>query len=87
MSVAEKPEECDSCRFKTFALTFYREPLAKDAWLCALCANTKAGHAYMFPLQHLRGDIHILQTICYVGNEIIAAVKASGEPPWNPGPS
>lgn len=78
----EKPEECDSCHYKTAALTRYDDRIAglngrdkETAWLCKLCASTLAGNAYRYPEQY-RDSGNTMRTICYVGNVILDALTS-----------
>lgn len=76
---ADKPEGCDGCGFRTPTLTRYYEELSYEGhhaqWLCALCAGTKTGNAARWP-DIYAADASVLQTICYVGNAILAALDA-----------
>jgi hypothetical protein len=69
--------ECFSCGFETDALKSYRRYDRDDAWLCALCASTMAGRAQKYPDQFPNRDV--LQTICYVGNVILEALRRAPE--------
>lgn len=76
----QKSEECDCCQFTTTELTEFPMGLGsrtpnEPMWLCELCANTPASNAYQYPGRY--DDHEVLKTLCYVGNAIIAAVKAS----------
>lgn len=42
-------------------------------WLCDLCAATPAGSALTYPDQY--PEARTLETICYVGNRILLAIK------------
>lgn len=82
--MSEKPEGCFSCGFETVNLTEYPRRRAIDyaegcetKWLCELCASTDAGTAVDYPTQFV--DIASLRTICYVGNVILAAIRARSE--------
>lgn len=83
MSGDEKPEDCDGCHFNTSELTLYEDrpgivPKGREKrWLCALCASTPCGNAATFPNQY--PDAKVLQTICYVGNVILAALRRDKE--------
>lgn len=76
----EKSEECDSCGFETTDLKEYphRGERSRHSpttmWLCFLCAHTPASNAYIYPSQY-EGQHAILRTLCYVGNEILKAIK------------
>ena len=75
----EQPDECDSCGFTTQELKAYEmyrgfPQKTQYKWLCELCASTPAGNAYEYPEQF--HDRPLMQTVCYVGNAIIAAIKA-----------
>ena len=79
MSTLEaKSECCDSCNYETKELEFYPFNMREDgSWLCELCAGTLAGNALEYPEQFR--DRRILQTICYVGNVILAKIRKSDE--------
>ena len=74
-----KPEECNSCAYETQELTFYdpRPGNVEGPWLCDLCAGTLAGSAAERPEAYR--DPVVLQTICYVGNVILDAIRDLGE--------
>jgi len=82
----ERPEECECCGFETKALDAYqvggmgyREP-KRDAWYCLLCASTMTSNAHYHHSNYYGTDtVLILQTICYVGNAIIAALEERGK--------
>lgn len=81
---ADKPEECNSCGFKLEELRAYASTRylfsgrsgPSHKWLCGLCAGTMAGNASEYPEQY--PEHQVLATICYVGNAILAAIKAKG---------
>ena len=77
-SEQNKPEECEACGFTTEALKHYGPSLGgvckEGKWLCDLCAGTFSGSAIDHPSSY-RGQTEILQTICYVGNAVLAALK------------
>lgn len=68
----EKPDECESCGFKTSVLEGYVSYFPNNTirWYCDLCASTMASK---------KKDDHVLQAICYVGNAILAAIKGKSE--------
>lgn len=77
---SDKPDRCASCEFKTEELIPCRRydqssvaNRVKDDWLCNLCASTSAGTAQHYPRQY-QGQIAVLSTMCYIGNELLAAV-------------
>jgi hypothetical protein len=80
-----KPEECESCNFKTAALVAYRQnrylgsrqdtsEKETHKWLCLLCASTMAGTAAEYPEQYGDHAGDILQAICFVGNMILSSL-------------
>ncbi len=73
----ERPDECESCGYETDlkAYSMCRSlPKSEYKWLCNLCAGTMAGNAYEYPEQY--ENVPLFQTVCYVGNAILDAVKA-----------
>lgn len=81
--------ECASCGWETENLTAYTNQKARNFghekynedslyhWICNLCASTITSTALSYPAQiH---DVQVLQTICYVGNAILAALRPSKE--------
>lgn len=77
--MAEQPAECDCCGFETEALTDYGWHGSGSKWCCDLCASTMASRAHEHPEQ-FRGQEHVLKAICYVGNVLLAAIKAQHVP-------
>lgn len=75
MSMDDLPE-CDSCGYQTALKPYQRgfPEQGEPAHLCDLCASTRAGNAQEYPRQY-EGQTAILQTICYVGNAILDALK------------
>lgn len=80
--MTDKPEDCEACHYETTELTEYR---ADDSigrfegrmkWLCDLCASTESGKTLDYPRQY-EGQAATIQTICYVGNVLLAALKRS----------
>ena len=68
--------ECNSCSFKTDVEEYPNCSIRmaqKTMALCALCAGTLAGNAYEYPDHY--PDRYVLQTICYVGNAILAELR------------
>ncbi len=74
-----QPEECNSCGYETAALTRYERTTRQGEpfWFCALCAGTIAGNAAEHPT-HFEDAGATLQTICYVGNVILDAIRRIG---------
>jgi hypothetical protein len=73
----EDDEQCDSCDSKDVPLNDYPQGIGnsrRSRKLCFLCANTRAGNALEYPEQY-RGQDGILQAICFVGNEILKALR------------
>lgn len=77
-------KECSSCGITGIELTEYPHrgnqfrtdvtEESKTILLCKLCASTAAGTATQYPAQY-RESYAVLQTICYVGNLILLAIK------------
>lgn len=80
--MSDKPEECECCQFVTTELKPYDahrnfpKQMDEKKWLCLLCASTLAGNAHEYPEQYA-GEVVTLKTICFVGNTILAAIKAA----------
>jgi len=69
--------ECDSCHFETALTAFDTPPMA--SWdgkknLCKLCSSTLTSNALDYPSQYRR-DGRVMQTVCYVGNAILAELR------------
>lgn len=77
ISQEEKPEECEGCHYETAELTFYKAPPAgASAWLCRLCAGTRTGALRQYPPNSRSFDnVLMLETVCYVGNVILAELR------------
>lgn len=76
--MTEQPEACEFCQFKTPDLEAYTRavnPRGGTDWLCHFCAATQAGTAHNFPHQ-FEGQLETLQAVCYIGNTLLAAIKA-----------
>jgi hypothetical protein len=83
MSRDENPGECECCGFETKKLTLFKNHdtmiagggrlVKADFWYCELCAGSHASvsHAYLYE------DAGVQKTICYVGNVILAAIRAA----------
>ena len=81
--------ECESCGYETLLKAYTRAPHIEHVaprdepypwkWLCDLCARTLAGNAVDYPTQY--PDRHIMQTVCHVGNAILAALRPPDSPP------
>lgn len=79
---------CDCCGAEAVETKFYEAPahLHKKHLhytgdnLCTLCAGTATGNAHLYPDQY-RGQVQILKTICFVGNEIIKALRPEEHAP------
>lgn len=69
------PNECECCQFSPVAVKSYRDHFEnRDRYYCELCAGSLAS-------TYSRGgrpDAPVLQTICYVGNAILAAIRGEG---------
>ena len=80
-----KPEGCDCCGFETDALKLFSNlsttigggggTRKEDFWYCDLCASTLASNFSRYPNQTPSGTA-VMQTVCHVGNVILAAMKA-----------
>lgn len=79
----EKPEECECCQFETAALSEYRPNVGSidegPRWICDLCAGTMTSTFDSYPSQH-GPELHVMKTICYVGNVILKALATLKEP-------
>lgn len=79
----EKPDACESCDFVTAEIAkysmmrFFPAQPNRVKWLCELCASTMAGSAFEYPEQYPDKSGEILRAICYVGNSIIAEIRAT----------
>lgn len=80
--MSDDEQECASCHSKGIPLEFYEyfrvvaaQRGVAGRLLCALCAGTHAGNAEEYPDQY-RHERNTMRTICYVGNEILKALKA-----------
>lgn len=82
MSKKQQPEECECCQYGgDIKLTEYDGPPHRKNeknWLCELCSSTFAGSSLDYPSQY--PEAKTLQTICYVGNVILDAIKKSKQP-------
>jgi hypothetical protein len=80
----ENPGECDCCGFVTKKLQKFADQdttiagggktRKDDFWYCDLCCSTPASTYSRYPGQQASNTV-VLQTICYVGNEILKALK------------
>ena len=85
MSRTDAPE-CDCCRASGVRLKEYdlRRPLMRDdpermRMLCELCAGTMTStYVLQYPGQHDRDSVEVMRTLCYVGNQILKAVRRKG---------
>lgn len=82
--------ECGSCGYETDCTAYEnrgkegwhrhsrdRVPKGFVLWKCDLCAGTLAGAATQYPAQY--PNVDVLQTICFVGNAILDAIKGRAE--------
>ena len=70
-------KECACCGYET-EVKIYHLNTRGDTELCKLCASTLAGNS----LEHPNGYGHsgyVMQTVCYVGNVILDAIKSMGD--------
>ncbi len=70
----EKPKACDACSYETEHIERYLrcnllQHRKKADWFCALCANTFAGNAHVYPEFHPNKEA--MHQINYVGNTIL----------------
>lgn len=80
----EQPEECDCCGFVTAGLRLFKDQdttiagggktRQDDFWYCDLCCSTQASTYNRYPNQ-TPSNTTVMQTVCYVGNVILAALK------------
>lgn len=70
--------ECENCQAEGVEISVYKRGLnnERSAELCNLCAGTMSGNVTLYPDNH-REYGEVLQCICYVGNQIIKAIKES----------
>lgn len=78
----ENPGECDCCGFETKKLRFFEgldtysggggKLVKDDFWFCDLCCSTHASTSH----RYLYEDARQQKTTCYVGNVLLAAIKA-----------
>jgi len=83
----EKPEECDCCNFETKELKLFKDMdsmlagggkvIKADYWYCNLCSHSLASNAHRYPAHY--ADRSTMQTVCYVGNAILEALKKRAE--------
>lgn len=75
--VADPPEACESCDYPAPLQIYGGKSISPDErfWFCDLCAATASANSQIYPEQY-RENHQVLQTICYVGNAILAAIKA-----------
>lgn len=77
----EKPDRCECCQSQTAELKLYKRCAGSDlkfpdCWYCNLCATTMASTMQRYYGQYSSAERNIMQAICFVGNEIIAATHA-----------
>lgn len=78
----EKPDRCDCCQSEVAEIKYYQpsshllrpDREAPPSWFCDLCATTMASNSVVYSDQY-RGQTETLQTICYVGNEILHMLR------------
>ena len=80
----ENPGECECCGYATKKLRYFEKLPTTiagggrvregDFWYCELCCSTPASNADRYPGQY--ADTDAMKTICYVGNVLLAAIKA-----------
>ena len=81
--MSENPGECQCCGYETKKLKKFENmsttiagggSTRKDTfWYCDLCCSTMASSATRYPGMY--PDTAAMQTICYVGNVILDALK------------
>lgn len=77
------PGECDCCGFATAKIEHFQgldttiggggRTIKSDFWYCDLCAGTITSSASRYPGRYANADI--LRALCFIGNEIIAAIE------------
>lgn len=86
----DKPEECDCCGFVTNDLNLFKDQETTiagggktrqdDFWYCDICCSTQTSVYDRYPNQTPSNTV-VMKTICYIGNTLLAALKANrGEP-------
>jgi hypothetical protein len=76
----EKPDRCECCQSQTAELKLYKKCSGSDlelpdCWYCKLCATTMASTMQRHYGQYSSGERQTIQAICFVGNEIIDALR------------
>lgn len=63
---------CTCCRFENpvGGTTTYRQDDGNHKNLCELCAGSYAGMMKEYARNYDRSFLHIIETVCYVGNQI-----------------
>ena len=77
---------CDYCGYAGTNVRWVRYPAStrgdnenNGRILCDLCCGTAIGTYDEYALTKNKDTVDILRTICYVGNAIIAAIKAQAK--------
>jgi len=75
----EQPDICESCEYETTGLAYFENSPGfnrpNGKWLCELCEGSWAGQVALDPTGYRHLDRETLQTICFVGNEIIKEIR------------
>ena len=71
--------DCVCCGYTTEVKT-YRLNTCGDVEMCKLCAATLAGNSLEHPNGYGQSG-YVMQTVCYVGNVILDAIKLMGQVP------
>ena len=76
------PETCECCHYPSKFLTRFdglhgygASNAGKTHWYCGLCAGTEASSMSRYPNLYSAQSRNITQTVCYVGNAIIDAIR------------
>lgn len=70
-----EPLDCESCSYPAPLTDLPINPdRSRTAQLCALCVNTWAWRAVEYPTHYAESG-PVMQTVCYVGNAILAEIR------------
>ena len=78
--IEQKIGECDACGFSGIPLVRYGRASSVNSykWLCSLCARTLTGNT-IDCLETYAQQSATMQTVCYVGNAILAELRKMQE--------
>ena len=79
-SLSRQPETCECCGYPTKYLTRFdglhgHSAHSEAHWYCGLCAGTDTSAMSRYPNLYSSESRHVTQSICYVGNAIIDAIR------------